>query len=210
MAAFNAATHKVVVASSANPKDDTPIDARVMMARLFGDMGLMQITAGNTPPSNKDVLWWHIDVKALKRWDGVLGNWYPATPNQLAMHLIRRAVLGSQADTTVEAGDLFMFWDVSLGDLKVINRNDLMAALGSVRTLATEDGIQGGGHLGANRTLKLDINGLAALPTPALSDVLAFYSITNASHRKITFDELAQLLGISDYLHSEIYFMGMM
>lgn len=129
MAALDTATNKVIVSTSANPKDNLQVDARVLLARLFGDMGLMQIVSGNTAPSNKDVMWWHTDVKALKRWDAVLGNWYLATPNQVAMHIIRRAILGSVTDTSMEANDLFMFWDASLGDLKLITRDSLISQL---------------------------------------------------------------------------------
>lgn len=186
MTAFAPATHKVVTASSENPKDDLPVDARVLLARLFSDMGVFQVTAGNSAPSDKDVLWWHTDVKQFKRYDGVNGNWYQLVANQVAMHIIRRAILGSVQDTNLESGDLFCFWDASLGDLKKISRDDLMAALGAVRTIATTEGIQGGGTLAANKTLKLDINGLTDIAALAGDDRLAIWDASASVHRKVT------------------------
>lgn len=194
MAAFSPATHKVVTAPSSNPKDDVPVDARVMLSRLLLDMGLFSIVPGNTAPSNKDELWWHIDVKQVKRWDGVQGNWFPATPNQIAMHIARRMVLGSVTDINLEAGDLFTFWDVSLGEVKKISRESLMAALGAVRTITTNEGIKGGGSLGANRTFSLDIPGLTETHVPVMQDVTVIYSYADEAHRKIDLATLATLL----------------
>ena len=208
MVAFSPATHKVVTAPSANPKDDLPVDARVMLARLFTDMGLFQVTAGNSAPSDKDVLWWHIDVKQFKRWDAILGNWFPIVANQVAMHIIRRSILGSGTEINVENGDLFCFWDISIGELKKITRDDLMNALGAVRTLSTTEGVQGGGHLGANRTLKLDVNGLTAKTVPVGDDLVGIFSVADTAHRKSTIAQIAAAFEISDYLHSELFFMG--
>lgn len=190
MAAFSPATHKVVTAASANPKDDLPVDVRVMLARTFSEMGVFQVTGGNVAPSDKDVLWWHTDVKQFKRYDAVNANWYPIVANQVAMHIMRRAILGSVQDTNVEVGDLFCFWDVSLGDLKKISRSDLANALFGVRTIATNEGVQGGGDLSANRTLKLDVNGLTAKTTPADADVFPIFSVADSAHRKVTHSAL--------------------
>lgn len=209
MAAFNPSTHKVVTAPSSNPKDDLPVDARVMLARLFTDMGLFQVTSGNSAPADRDVLWWHIDVKQFKRYDGVQGNWFPIVANQMAMHLIRRAILGGVQEIALEAGDLFCFWDASAGDLKKISRNDLMAALGAIRTVATEEGLQGGGALNANRTLKLDVNGLTGKASVASADLIPVYSASDGSHRKVSVGQVISLVSISDTAHSDMFFMGM-
>jgi hypothetical protein len=185
MAAFSPSTHKVVTSASAAPEDDLPVDARVMLARLFGDMGIFQVTGSNTAPSDKDVLWWHIDVKQFKRYDGVNGNWFPITANQVAMHLIRRAILGSVTEINAEVGDLFCFWDVSAGDLKKITRDDLMAALGGVRSILTSEGVQGGGTLAANRTLKLDVNGLPTKAVPTSADLVPIFDVDAGAHKKV-------------------------
>jgi hypothetical protein len=198
MTAFSPSTHKVVTAPTANAKDDLPVDARVLLARLFIDMGIFQVTSGNSAPSDKDVLWWHIDVKQFKRYDAVNGNWYPIVANQVAMHIIRRAILGSVQESNLEVGDLFCFWDASLGDLKKISRNDLMDALGALRTLATTEGVQGGGSLGANRTLKLDFNGLTSKSSPVGADLLGVYSVADNAHRKTTVDQLASSIAITN------------
>lgn len=206
MTAFSPTTHKVVTAASANPKDDLPVDARIFLARLFADMGVFQVTIGNSAPSDKDVLWWHTDVKQFKRYDAVNGNWFAAVPNQVAMHILRRAILGSVQDTNVETGDLFCFWDTSLGDLKKINRNDLMAALGQVRTLTTTEGVQGGGTLATDKTLKLDFSGLTAKSNPAQADLVAIYSIADAAHRKLTVLELANAIARTATISGYNYF----
>ena len=210
MAAFTPGTHKLVASPTGNLSGAVPVDIRDALARVFGDSGIFQITAGNTAPANRDVLWYHTDIKTLKRWDGVQGNWYTLTPNQLAMHFIRRAVLGSVTDISLESGDLFLFWDASLGDVKIITRDSLMAALGAVRTIATTEGVQGGGTLAANRTLKLDVDGLTAKTLPASADTLPLFSVADGSHRKATITQIASAITVSDYLHSEMFFMGMM
>lgn len=208
MAAFAPATHKVVTSSTANLKDAAPVDPRDMLARLLLDMGLFPVVAQNTPPTDKDALWYHKDVRQLKRYDGVQGNWFQATPNQIAMHIARRAVLGSVTEINLETGDVFTFWDVSQGEVKKITRENLMAALGAVRTLTTTEGIKGGGSLDANRTLSLDINGLTSKASPATTDTIAIYSVADNAHRKATIEQVAAGVANSDYLHSEIFFNG--
>jgi hypothetical protein len=210
MAAFAPATDKIVTSSTGNLTDAVPLDARDMLSRLLIDMGLLPLVVGNTPPSNRDDLWWHKDVRQVKRYDGVLGNWYQATPNQIAMHIARRAVLGSVTEISLETGDLFTFWDVSQGDVKVITRDSLMAALGSLRTIATTEGIQGGGTLGANRTFRLDVNGLSGKSLPAGADKVPIYSVADSAHRSATVTQIAAGIASSDYLHSETFFLGMM
>lgn len=210
MAAFSASTHKVVVAPTSNLKDALPVDARVMLASLFSTMGIFQVTIGNTAPADKDVLWWHSDVKQFKRYDGVNGNWFPITANQVAMHIFRRAILGSVTEINLETGDLFCFWDVSAGEVKKITREDMMKALGAVRTISTSEGVQGGGDLSTNRALKLDLNGLAAKTNPSGDDFLGLYSVADAAHRKSTVEQVAARVASSDYLHSEMFFFGSM
>ncbi|HEY8356694.1 MAG TPA: hypothetical protein VIL30_04455 [Ramlibacter sp.] len=141
MPAFAPGTHKFITSASENLNDALPVDARDAIARLFLDLGVYAISAANSPPSDKDVLWWHMDVRTFKRWDGVQGNWFPLTGNQMALHILRRAVLGSVQEINLETGDLFLFWDVSAGELKKISKDDLsanivrdaMAALSSER-----------------------------------------------------------------------------
>lgn len=208
MAAFAPATDKVVTSATGNLKDAAPVDARDMLTRLLLDMGLFPVIAQNTAPTDKDALWWHKDVKQLKRYDGVQGNWYQATPNQIAMHIARRAVLGSVTEINLETGDLFTFWDVSQGEVKKITRENLMAALGAIRTIATQEGIKGGGTLAANRTISLDINGLTSKAMPATNDAVAIYSSSDNAHRKATIEQIAASLVMSDFLHSEMFFLG--
>lgn len=210
MASFAPNTDKIVTSSTGSVVNAVPVDSRDMLARLLADMGLFQIIGDNNPPANKDLLWYHIDVRSIKRYDGVLGNWFPATANQIAMHIARRAVLGAQVDVNLENGDLFTFWDVSLGEVKTITRQSLMVALGALRTVATSEGIKGGGTLDANRTLTLDLPGLIAKAAPLGGDVVGIYSVADGAHRKATLDQIAAGISVSDYLHSEMFFLGMM
>lgn len=195
MTAFDPALDKVVTGRTANPKDDLKIDARDHLAKVLGALGFVSITAGNTPPTDQDVLWWHIDLHQAKRYNAVLGNWYPLVASQFAMHLIRQAVLGAGVDSTVEVGDLFLFWDVSLKEVKTITRDNLMAALGATRTLTTQEGVKGGGTLGANRTISLDIPGLTTEnAVNTVNDVVAFYDTSAAVHRKTTVGQFASII----------------
>lgn len=127
MPAFSPSTHDIVVTTTDNLADAATVNARVVFSRLLGDLGVFQIAGQNTAPADRDVLWYHIDVKKFKRYDAVAGNWFDLTGNQLAMHLMRRALLGSVAEITLETGDLFYFWDVSAGELKKMTKDDLSA-----------------------------------------------------------------------------------
>ncbi|WP_406858479.1 hypothetical protein ABEG18_12965 [Alsobacter sp. KACC 23698] len=210
MAALDLAIDKLVTSSTGNLKDAKPLDARDFAIRALKDMGFSAVSIGNTAPADKAVLWWHKDVRTAKRYDAVLANWYPLTPNQHAMHLVHRVVKGAVTEINLEAGDLFVFWDVSLGEAKVISRESLMNALGAVRTITTNQGVKGGGSLAADRTLSLDVTGLTAKASPSPADEVAIYDVAGTTNKKITIAKMAEALAISDYLHSEMFFLGMM
>lgn len=128
MAALDLTTHKVVVAEGQNPKDARTVDGRVLLERLLSDLGLSAFVISNTAPStaNRDKLWWHKDVKQAKRYNPVSGNWFQATPGQHALHLLQQAFGAGTADTVIEVGDLFAFYDVSLKETKLIDRDNLI------------------------------------------------------------------------------------
>lgn len=50
-------------------------------------------------------------------------------------------------------------------------------------SITSSEGIQGGGDISANRTLKLDFSGLTSA-TPALADTVAFFDATDSIHKK--------------------------
>jgi hypothetical protein len=52
-------------------------------------------------------------------------------------------------------------------------------------SIATTEGIQGGGTIAATRNLKLDINGLALDGAPSTGDFVATYSVAGSVHKKI-------------------------
>lgn len=53
------------------------------------------------------------------------------------------------------------------------------------RTISTTEGVQGGGDLSANRTLKLDINGLSTATVDAAADYFVFFDATDNTHKKV-------------------------
>lgn len=129
MPAFSPSTHKGIVSATSNLKDALPVDTRDMITRLMLDLGVYAIQPGTTPPSDRDVLWYNTDTRTFRRYDGVLNSWGTATGNQVAMHVMRRALLGSLTEINLDAADLFMFWDVSQGDWKKITKADLSSII---------------------------------------------------------------------------------
>jgi len=133
MTAFSPASHKLVCATGANPANDLALDARDYEQRILNDMGLFDVTISNTAPTagNRSKLWYHKDVRQFKRYDPVNGNWFALAPNQLALHILHRAVLGAQVDSSLETGDRFLFWDTSISETKAITRENLRSELGA-------------------------------------------------------------------------------
>jgi hypothetical protein len=127
MVALNTATHKVIV-SEEGLGSARPVDGRVLLERLLSDMGLSAFVISNTAPSaaNRDKLWWHKDVRQAKRYNPVTGNWFQATPGQHALHLMQQAFGAGTTDTVIEPGDLFAFYDVSLKETKLIDRDNMI------------------------------------------------------------------------------------
>jgi hypothetical protein len=128
MAALDTATHKVIVSETANLADARPVDGRVLLERLLSDMGLSAFVISNTTPAtgSRDKLWWHKDVKQAKRYNPVTGNWFQVTPGQHALHLMQQAFGAGTTDTVIEPGDLFAFYDVSLKETKLIDRDNMI------------------------------------------------------------------------------------
>lgn len=129
MTALSTTTHKILV-STGGLEGAVPLHMHVALARQMLDMGLLEITIANTAPVDKKVLWWHKDARQLKRFNALTASWAVVTGNQFAMHLLQRAMTSAQVDTGVETGDLFGFYDVSLGEWKLITRENLLAMLG--------------------------------------------------------------------------------
>lgn len=55
----------------------------------------------------------------------------------------------------------------------------------------TTEGIQGGGNIAADRTLKLDISGLATATADPAADYVAFFDATDSTHKKALFTDVA-------------------
>ena len=58
------------------------------------------------------------------------------------------------------------------------------------RTINTTEGVQGGGTLAADLTLKLDVNGLTTDTAPALTDPIVYYKTASTAHRKMSLQSL--------------------
>lgn len=66
--------------------------------------------------------------------------------------------------------------------------------------IATEEGIQGGGLLSDDLTLKLDINGLAADATPdSATDYVATYDSSAGLHKKVLISDIVGTIPTSSF-----------
>jgi hypothetical protein len=65
----------------------------------------------------------------------------------------------------------------------------------NTRIINTTEGIQGGGDLSVNRTLKMDINGLSAINNRDSNDYLVVYDQDSATHKKILASDFVSGLG---------------
>ena len=128
MAALDTTLDKLVVTRTGNLKDGATVDPRVLLERMLADLGFSAFVIQNTTPSsaNRDKLWWHKDVKTPKRYNAVTGNWFALNPGQHALHLMQQAFGAGTTDTVIEVGDLFAFYDVSLKETKLIDRDNLI------------------------------------------------------------------------------------
>lgn len=112
---------------------------------------------------------------------------------------------GLTADT-LAVGDFFAFYDISGADHNKVTLANLNAALDhnaltnyvanqhidhTTVSISTTEGIQGGGTIAATRTLKLDINGLAADASPdSANDYIVTYDASAALHKKVLLSNL--------------------
>lgn len=127
MAAFSPSADKIITSKTANLADAAPLDSRDFIARLLLDLGFSKIVGANIAPTDTSVLWWHIDIKQAKRFNPVLGNWYPLTAELNAIHQFQRLILAVSSETTLDDGDVLPFWDVSVPEAKKVT----MAAFSS-------------------------------------------------------------------------------
>lgn len=200
MVSFNFNSDLLVAAPTTNPKDNRRVSSRIVVTRAMNSLGFTTIVDGNVAPLDKDAIWNYTDGNVLRRWNAVSGNWVTLTANEFAKYVFRRTVLGANVDTVLESGDLLLFWDLSVGEVKSITKENLMATLGALRTVNTTEGIQGGGNLGADRTLKLNFNGLSAAGAiDAAADLVALYDASGVVHVKMTVADFASLIRSSSF-----------
>lgn len=79
---------------------------------------------------------------------------------------------------------------------------DSMNALGATRTITTTEGVQGGGTLAADKTLKLDFNGLTEVTPGLINDIVAYYNTADSAHRKVMLRDLYRIMPsllVTDY-----------
>jgi hypothetical protein len=73
----------------------------------------------------------------------------------------------------------------SIGNINNLQTNLDSRVLNS-RVIATASGLTGGGDLSADRTIGLNIPGLAAKTTPSILDEVLIYDVSTSSHRRTT------------------------
>ncbi|QDV50860.1 hypothetical protein [Gimesia fumaroli] len=95
------------------------------------------------------------------------------------------------AESTANDADTIAIYDASASAHRKQTRAQFLAGLGvpTARTITAGVGLTGGGDLGADRTIDLDITGLTAESTPGNSDLIAIYDASAGAHRKQTRSE---------------------
>lgn len=129
MAALSTSLDKLLVTQT-DLGAATPLDMRVAMIRMLKDMGFASVTIGNTAPADKKVLWWHKDIKTAKRYNAVTLSWDALTTDQWTLHILHRAFTAAGVDTAAATNDLFPFYDISLGETRMIPLANLLSLLG--------------------------------------------------------------------------------
>ncbi|MCD1645235.1 hypothetical protein [Aurantimonas coralicida] len=141
MAALSTSLDKLLVTQT-DLGAATPLDMRVAMIRMLKDMGFESVTIGNTAPADKKVLWWHKDIKTAKRYNAVTLSWDALTTDQWMLHILHRAFTAAGVDTGAAGSDLFPFYDISLGETRMITLTNLLSLLGgeipAISSSATE------------------------------------------------------------------------
>ena len=95
--------------------------------------------------------------------------------------------------SVVADSDLILIYDGSAHKTAPVS---LLPYVTSSRTITTIEGIQGGGNLSANRTFKLDINGLTEQTgLDIANDYLVMYDGSSATHKKIALEDLPTSAG---------------
>lgn len=131
MAAYSSDIYKLIVSSTQSLAGAVPVDARDLLNRLMIEAGMLDTVISDTTPSagNRNKIWYHKSTRTFRRYDPVLTSWQVITVGQFVMHLMHRAALAAQVDTTMAAADRIFFWDDSLADIKQISRDNLRAQL---------------------------------------------------------------------------------
>lgn len=101
------------------------------------------------------------------------------------------------------AADRFLVYDASVDAHRKLSGAELVSILiglglaANARAVSTGEGLTGGGNLTADRTLKLNVSGLAALASGAVSlaDALVLWDDSAAAHKRITLDQFFAAFG---------------
>lgn len=105
-----------------------------------------------------------------------------------ASRTINLDISGLSADTEIVTTDNILIYDGSAHKKATVS---LLPFVPPARTITPSEGIQGGGDLSTNRTLKLDINGLGvAADVQAGADYIVIYDTTAAAHKKTLISSL--------------------
>jgi hypothetical protein len=131
MTALDTSLDKFIVSRSGSLAGAAPSNMRDAMMRLLLDMGFTDFILANSPPVNRNALWWHKDLKQAKRYNVTTGAWVALTPSEFSLYQAKRCIQAAQTESALEAGDLFGFLDVSANEFKGINKDNLRTAIGA-------------------------------------------------------------------------------
>ncbi|MBN9074282.1 MAG: hypothetical protein J0H34_22320 [Rhizobiales bacterium] len=131
MTALDTSLDRFIVSRTGSLAAAAPSNMRDAMMRLLLDMGFTDFVLANSPPVNRNALWWHKDVKQAKRYNVTSGAWVPLTPGEFALYQAKRCIQAAQTESSLEVGDLFGFLDVSANEFKGISKDNLRTAIGA-------------------------------------------------------------------------------
>jgi hypothetical protein len=190
--------------------DFAPVELTVNAGPVLTDYFIMDLAAGgprrvlgsvvNGVINHDTLLNWvankHIDHSGVSivASTGLSGGGDITTSRSLSLDI------NSLTTLTPAAVDFIPFHNVAAGGPRkasiatlngIIDHNALLNYVAnqhidhSAVSVATTEGIQGGGTIAATRTLKLDVNGLTVKTTPAGTDYGVIYDAASSTHKKV-------------------------
>lgn len=125
MTAFNSATHKLITSTGASLSDAAPVDARIMVSKLFKTLGVADMAFGENAPADTSRLWFDTNQMAVKRYDPLVPDWLTMGEAQFSLWLLKKAALSATTQTQIAESDLMFFYDDDAKEIKTLPRAHL-------------------------------------------------------------------------------------